>query len=84
MKRIGKDIWFLVCWIGICGCGDFLDEVSQNEMRPSSADDLQQLLMGEVYSAGHSENVFHMYLDMLTDDVTCNYSKDPMVQQYYI
>ena len=83
MKRIGKDIWFLVCWIGICGCGDFLDEVSQNEMRPSSADDLQQLLMGEVYSAGHSENVFHMYLDMLTDDVTCNYSKDPMVQQYY-
>ena len=83
MKRIGKDIWFLVCWIGICGCGDFLDEVSQNEMRPSSADDLQQLLMGEVYSAGHSENVFHMYLDMLTDDVTCNDSKDPMVQQYY-
>lgn len=64
-------------------CGDFLEEVSQNEMRPSSADDLQQLLMGEVYSAGHSENVFHLYLDMMTDDVTCVYSKDQMVQQYY-
>ena len=56
-----------------------MDETSQNEMRPSSADDLQQLLMGEVYVAGHSENVFHMYLDMMTDDVTCVYSKDQMV-----
>lgn len=83
MKRMGKNIWFLICLVGICGCGDFLEEVSQNEMRPSSADDLQQLLMGEVYSAGHSENVFHLYLDMMTDDVTCVYSKDQMVQQYY-
>lgn len=83
MIRIGKNIWYLICLLVMCGCGDFLDETSQNEMRPSSADDLQQLLMGEVYVAGHSENVFHMYLDMMTDDVTCVYSKDQMVQQYY-
>ena len=34
MKRMGKNICFLICLVGICGCGDFLEEVSQNEMRP--------------------------------------------------
>lgn len=83
MKRIYIILWLSICVVGLAGCSKFLEETSQNEMRPSSVDDLQQLLMGEVYVIGHNENVFHLYLDMLTDDVTCHYTKDQMVQQHY-
>ena len=69
-------------------CDDFLEETSQNEMKPSSADDLQQLLNGEVYVAGHSsDNIFHMYLELLTDNVSCRFVDDtwrlPLYEQYY-
>ena len=88
MKRVIWTVNFV--WIFCCmaGCDSFLEETSQNEMRPSSADDLQQLLMGEVYVAGHStDNVFHMYLELLTDNVTCKFVDDswrlPLYEQYY-
>ena len=35
--------------IGIMGCGDFLEESSQDEVRPSTVSDLEQLLLGEGY-----------------------------------
>lgn len=83
MKSIYIILGFWISISCLTGCKKFLEETSQNEMRPSSVEDLQQLLMGEVYVAGHNDNIFHLYLDMLTDDVTSHYTKDPMMQQYY-
>ena len=55
------------------GCSKFLEESSQDELRPGSAEDLQQLLVGEVYPL---KNWFVSYLDLMTDDVTSNFTDD--------
>lgn len=51
------------------GCNDFLEESSQDEVRPSTVDDLTQLFLGEGYPV---EQSFLGYLDLMTDDVKCN------------
>ena len=56
---------------GLCGCEDFLEESSQDEMRPSSVDDLKELMMGVVYPAGVS---FHNYLELMTDDAESSFT----------
>lgn len=61
------------------GCDGFLKEVSQDEVIPSSADDLQQLLLGEGYQTYRQ---FMPYLDMLTDDVMNNYTESSNQQGY--
>lgn len=60
--------------LGLCitGCKKHLEEKSQDEVKPTSVTELQQLLMGEVYPAGSAQPSFHAYLDMLTDDVSSN------------
>lgn len=62
--------------LGLCitGCRKHLEEKSQDEVKPSTVAELQQLLMGEVYPAGSKQPSFHAYLDMLTDDVSSNYN----------
>ena len=35
--------------LGFAGCSDFLEESSLDEIRPSSIDDLMQIMVGEVY-----------------------------------
>ena len=52
--------------MGILGCNDFLKETSQNELRPGSIADLQQLMIGEAYPIG---STFHSYLELMTDNV---------------
>lgn len=81
-------VTFFIGIISLCGCDDFLEETSQNEMKPASADDLQQLLMGEVYPAGNAtEPYYHMYLELLTDNVSCKFVDDtwrlPLYEQYF-
>ncbi|MDR1415644.1 MAG: RagB/SusD family nutrient uptake outer membrane protein, partial [Odoribacteraceae bacterium] len=58
------------------GCEKFLEESSQNEVRPSSVVDLEQLMTGEVYPVG---TTFHNYLDLLTDDVESTFYNSSMV-----
>lgn len=53
------------------GCGGFLEEYSQNEMRPRTVTDLQMLMIGEVYPVS---NFFTPYLDLLTDDVQSGFT----------
>ena len=60
---------FFMMTIGI-GCSGFLDEYSQDEIVPSTADDLEQLMVGEAYPI--ITRVLS-YLDLLTDDVNSNY-----------
>jgi tetratricopeptide (TPR) repeat protein len=57
-------------------CGKFLEESSQNELRPNNVNDLQQLLIGEAYplsweSAGVPPN-FLKYIELMTDNVENN------------
>ena len=55
------------------GCSKFLEESSQDELRPGSAEDLQQLLIGEVYPLN---DWILSYLDLMTDDVTSYFTND--------
>ena len=55
------------------GCSKFLDQTSQDELRPGSAEDLQQLLIGEVYPL---DDWILSYLDLMTDDVTSYFTND--------
>lgn len=55
------------------GCRKFLEESSQDELRPSTTADLQQLMLGEAYPLG---NFFLKFIDLMTDDVTSNFTDD--------
>ena len=54
--------------LSFVGCSDFLEESSQDEVRPSSIDDLMQIMVGEVYPMS---NTIRGFQDFLTDDVEC-------------
>ena len=47
MKRFFNYLILSILVIGMSGCGDFLEESSLDEVRPSTTDDLEQLLLGE-------------------------------------
>ena len=64
-----KNILFLLLLLGFAGCSDFLEEASQDEIRPSTVDDLIQVMAGEGYPM---DRLQYVYSDFLTDDVQCN------------
>lgn len=64
---------FLLLSYTLSGCSGFLEESSQDEVRPSTINDLEQLMLGEAYPMS---NYFINYLDLMTDDVECNYWDD--------
>ena len=64
MKKIFIYI-IAICCFSLSSC-NFLDEVSNDEVRPSSVDDLVQLMLGEGYT---TDKDFLYYLDLLSDDV---------------
>jgi hypothetical protein len=65
--------YFLPVFMAICGCSGFLEESSQDEVRPATTEDLNQIMLGEAYPlAAHFEN----YLDLLTDDVQSSLPSD--------
>lgn len=70
-----KQIYLIIIGIsfiwGLSGCGDFLEESSLDEIRPSTATDLEQLMLGEAY-LGMSA-IFN-YIELLTDNVESSYS----------
>jgi hypothetical protein len=70
--------------LSVSGCTKhFLDEQSQDEVRPSTVNDLQELLMGEVYPAGSAETSFQFYLDLMTDDMISNFNADKAASTFY-
>lgn len=73
-------ILFLLLLCGLLtGCGDFLKESSQDEVRPSTVSDLQQLLLGEAYLLSSPLTPF---LEMMTDNVQSYYTESPNQQGY--
>ena len=74
MHTTYKIILGITLCLFITGCRKHLEEKSQDEIKPTTVTELQQLLMGEVYPAGSKQPSFHAYLDMLTDDVSSNFN----------
>ena len=67
-----SNIWILLLALWFSGCDGFLEESSQDEIRPSTVDDMEQLLLGEVYLAVGDNNNFFRCTDIFTDDIKCN------------
>ena len=53
----------------LAGCNDFLEESSQDEMRPSTVEDMEQLLLGDGYE--DANNIYYL-TDIFTDDMNNN------------
>ena len=68
-----KHIYLYISCIALLlsSCNDFLSESSQDEVRPSTTSDLEELLLGDGYA---SHTPIFSYLELLTDDVESNYS----------
>lgn len=60
---------FIVIAISITGCSKFLEEQSQNEVRPSTINDLKALMGASGYPYQVS---LYPFLSLMTDDVKCN------------
>lgn len=74
MKKIFLYIILMVAVCGFQSCSDFLKESSQDEVRPSTIEELEQLLLGEGYIKGR--DIFN-YLELLTDNVQNGYTSEP-------
>ena len=71
MRKIFYYLIVSILGMGIIGCGDFLEESSLDEVRPSTVTELEQLLLGEGYL--RREQVF-FYIELLTDNVQNSFS----------
>lgn len=70
MKKAMKQyIWLLATGLLFTSCKKFLDQTSQDEIRPSSVGDLTQLMNGEAYPYIAAMD---SYIDLLTDDIQCS------------
>ncbi|AXY73113.1 RagB/SusD family nutrient uptake outer membrane protein [Paraflavitalea soli] len=83
MNTLYKIIWGMLLVTGFTGCSKYLEEKSQDEVKPSTVAELQQILMGEVYPAGSAQPSFHAYLDMMTDDVSSNFNPSKYAPDAY-
>lgn len=66
-------IYLLILLFVLGGCDGFLEESSLSDVRPSTVEDLEQLLLGEGYPRGEN---FLNYVELLTDDIESDYSDD--------
>ena len=53
------------------GCGDFLEEFSQDEVRPSTVTDMDKLIQGEAYHSNSQDQILRL-TTIFTDDIACN------------
>lgn len=53
--------------IALSSCSKFLEEASQDEIKPTSANDYKELIAGEIYYTMNDTPV-NTYLDIMTDD----------------
>ena len=58
--------------LGLCGCNDFLEETSQNQVRPSSISDMEKIIEGEAYFDKTEGRIFSYGTEFMTDDLQCN------------
>ena len=56
-------VYIMMFALLLTGCNDFLKETSQDEVRPSTVSDLEQILVGEAYLSDY--NIYNSIEDML-------------------
>lgn len=69
-KNIFNYIIVSILLLSFTGCGDFLDEKSQDEIIPKTARDLSELLLGSGYPWGNDN--FYPYIYALSDNISAN------------
>lgn len=77
-----KTIYTYIAILFACllsSCGDFLEEVSQDEIKPSTVEDMRQLMNKDAYPYQYA---YDYYLDLLTDDIDCNGLTDESYADY--
>ena len=62
------------------GCQDFLEETSQDLVRPSTVNDLEQILLGDGYGSSTS---FYACTDIFTDDMRSDLVHNTLYQEVY-
>lgn len=67
MKRIINVLAMIALW----GCDGFLEETSQNQIRPSTVSDMEKILEGEAYLTEAETEIFNFGTAFLTDDMQC-------------
>lgn len=70
MKSIYTTCLSLVLLYAASGCGDFLEEKSQDEVIPKTAEDLSMLLLGSGYPWGNDNTYNFLYL--MDDNISLN------------
>ena len=69
----GINIFVLgITFLLLCGCDDFLEEKSQDEVRPSTVTDMEKILEGEAYFNKTEGFMFNFGTDVLSDNIKCN------------
>lgn len=61
-------VYIMMFALLLTGCNDFLKETSQDEVRPSTVSDLEQILVGEAYLSDY--NIYNI-TDIFTDNMEC-------------
>ena len=74
MRRLISRYSILLVFCVLTGCNDFLEETSQSEVRPSTVEELYQVMLGEAYPRMTSLNgdIIMPYLELLTDNMQFN------------
>lgn len=79
MKKYFKLLTLICLTISIISCKKgFLEESSQDLVRPTTTDALNQLMTGEAYALSASAPL-NNFLDLLTDDIQSNYFDNPTI-----
>lgn len=70
MNMKGINIFVLgITFLLLCGCDDFLEEKSQDEVRPSTVTDMEKILEGEAYFNKTEGFMFNFGTDVLSDNI---------------
>lgn len=66
-----KRLLYVFVAITLWGCDDFLEETSQNQIRPSTVSDMEKILEGEAYLTETESRIFNYGTAFFTDDMQC-------------
>ena len=54
-----KKLIYILVTLAFFGCDDFLEETSQNQIRPSTVSDMEKILEGEAYLTETESEMFN-------------------------
>lgn len=76
-----KKLMCMLVAAALWGCDDFLEETSQNQIRPSTVSDMEKILEGEGYLTEDESYMFNYATSFLTDEIKCNQEDESLSSQ---